>query len=54
MGNSRETIEREFAPLLEVKDQYPKYVISMDDFWRDNVEGVKYSSIAKFLLMEEY
>lgn len=28
---SEKTIEREFAPLLEVKDNYPKYLITMDE-----------------------
>jgi predicted AAA+ superfamily ATPase len=54
LGNSRSTMEREFAPLLEIRDQYPKYVISMDDFFQDNVEGVKHVSIADFLLMKKY
>jgi predicted AAA+ superfamily ATPase len=53
LGDS-ETIEREFAPLLKIKDQYPKYVISMDDFWKDDVEGVKHCSVADFLLMDEW
>jgi predicted AAA+ superfamily ATPase len=52
IGDSRETIDREFGPLLSVKDHYPKYVVSMDDFWRDNIEGVKHKSIAEFLLMQ--
>jgi predicted AAA+ superfamily ATPase len=54
LGDVRETIEREFAPLLKIKDQYPKYVISMDDFWKDDVEGVRYCSIADFLLMDDW
>jgi predicted AAA+ superfamily ATPase len=29
---SPETIEREFAPLLNIRDNYPKYVLSMDEF----------------------
>lgn len=51
---SQETIDREFAPLLAVKDHYPKYVVTMDDFWRDNVEGVRHKHLAEFLLMDEY
>ena len=48
------TIEREFSPLLEIKDNYPKYVVSMDPLWNDNIDGVKHVNIAEFLLMEEY
>jgi hypothetical protein len=51
---AQETIDREFAPLLAIKDNYPKYVVTMDDFWRDNVDGVKHKHLAEFLLMDEY
>lgn len=51
---SQETVEREFAPLLAVKDHYPKYVVTIDDFWQDNVEGVKHKHISESLLMEEF
>ena len=42
------TIDREFAPLLEIKDNYPKYVVSMDESWQDNLEGVQHIHIADF------
>lgn len=48
------TIEREFAPLMALKDNYPKYVVTMDHLWKDNIEGVKHVPIADFLLMERY
>lgn len=48
------TIDREFTPLLEIKDNYPKFVVTMDDFWKDNIEGVKHMHIADFLLMESW
>lgn len=48
------TVEREFAPLLEIKDNYPKYVVTMDSLWSDNIEGIKHVNIAEFLLMEAY
>ena len=46
------TIDCEFAPLLAIDDHYPKYVVSMDDLWQDNIEGVKHRHIADFLLDE--
>lgn len=52
--SSEETIAREFNPLLSVRDHYPKYVVTMEDFWQDNIEGVKHKHIADFLLMDEY
>ncbi|MFZ2432291.1 MAG: ATP-binding protein [Lutibacter sp.] len=51
---SEQTAAREFAPLLAVKDQYPKYVVTMDEFWKESVEGIKHSHIADFLLMEKF
>lgn len=54
MGDAEETIHREFSPLLSIKDNYPKYVVTMDDFWKDNVEGVKHKHLADFLLMDKW
>lgn len=48
------TIDREFSPLLEIKDNYPKYVVTMDPIWTDNIEGIKHVNIAEFLLMDEF
>lgn len=48
------TIDREFTPLLEVKDHYPKYVVTMDETWHDNIEGIRHMHIADFLLMKEF
>lgn len=48
------TIDREFSPLIEIKDNYPKYVVTMDPLWTDNIEGIKHVNIAEFLLMDEF
>lgn len=50
---SEKTIQREFEPLLKVKDNYPKYVITMDqlNFSRD---GVIHQNIVDFLLSDQY
>lgn len=47
---SETTVEREFGDLLKIKDQYPKYVVSMDSFWKENVQGVRHLYISDFLL----
>ena len=52
--DTAETAEREFAPLLAIKDHYPKFVVSLDEFWQDNVEGVKHRHIVDFLLDENW
>jgi len=49
---SKQTVEREFSPLLAVEDHYPKYVVTMDDFWKDSIEGVRHLYIADFLLSD--
>lgn len=51
---SQQTIDREFLPLLSINDHFPKYVVSMDDFWTDSIEGVKHLYIADFLLSENW
>jgi len=48
--SSEKTISREFAPLLMVKDHYPKYVVSMDENFKDNIEGVKHVYLGDFIL----
>ena len=47
-----DVIEREFRPLLMVKDNYPKYVISTDEFDMSH-EGIKHLNILDFLLGDE-
>jgi len=52
--DSPETVEREFSVLLSINDQFPKYVVTMDDFWSDSVQGIKHFHIADFLLDTGY
>jgi hypothetical protein len=47
-----DVIEREFRPLLLVKDNYPKYVISTDEFNMSKY-GIKHINILDFLLGDE-
>lgn len=47
---SKETIEREFSPLLAIKDNYPKYVISMDTIFSTDHDGIKHLNLIDFLL----
>jgi len=42
--------EREFGNLLSIKDNYPKFVISMDEFISNNkYKGIKHIHIRDFL-----
>lgn len=40
--------------LLEIRDNYPKYVVMADDFAGGNYEGIKTMNIVDFLLSKEY
>lgn len=51
---SQQTIDREFSPLIALSDHYPKYVVTMDDFFTDTIEGVKHMHISDFLLSTDW
>lgn len=51
---SEKTERREYDRLLEIKDNYPKYVLRTDEFAGGNYEGIKSMHIADFLLSKEY
>lgn len=46
---SETTVEREFAPLLMVRDHYPKFVVSLDENFNDTIEGVKHVNLIDFI-----
>ena len=50
---SPETIEREFSALKMIKDNYPKYVISMDKIFGTDFEGIKRINLVDFLLTDD-
>ena len=44
-----QTIEREFGNLMLVKDNYPKFVVSPDDFKGNSNQGIDHSNLRDFL-----
>lgn len=52
--SSSETIEREFSPLAAIKDNYPKYVVTMENVWQSNYDGIKHVNISNFLLQDKF
>jgi predicted AAA+ superfamily ATPase len=48
--NSQDTISREFSSLGLIKDNHPKFVVSMDSFFKDNINGIEHKFIGDFLL----
>lgn len=52
--DSEKTEKREYERLLELRDNYPKYVLRTDDFAGGNYKGIKTMHVADFLLSDEY
>ena len=52
--NLPEQSDREIANLLEIKDHYPKYVVTLDNLAGGNINGVKIIHLADFLLLSDY
>ena len=48
-----ETIEREFSVLENINDNYPKYVVTMDEINRSR-SGIRHVNIRDFLTLETY
>ncbi len=44
--------EREIANLMEINDNYPKIVVTLDDYASGNINGIKIVHLADFLLNE--
>ena len=51
---TEKTAKREYERLLDIHDNYPKYVLLTDDFAGGNYEGIKTMHVADFLLSGEY
>ena len=49
-----ETEKCKYGRLLDIRDNYPKYILRADAFAGGNYEGIKTMHIADFLLSDEY
>ncbi|GGH35330.1 ATPase [Mangrovimonas yunxiaonensis] len=49
---NEQTVKREFGNLLAIDDQFPKYVVTMDEFWKDAIEGITHLYITEFLMSD--
>ena len=46
--------DREFGNLMAIKDNYPKYVVSLDDFNKgSDIEGIRHVHLSDFLKLEK-
>lgn len=50
---SDETIQREFSVYDHIRDNYPKYVVSLDEFDMGR-NGIKHCNVRDFLLLDEW
>ncbi len=50
---SSETIDREFRVYHSIRNNFPKYVSSLDEFDM-SCDGIKHRNIREFLLMPEW
>lgn len=50
---SEETVEQEFKVLERIPDNYPKYVVTMDEIQRGR-NGIKHLNIRDFLMLEKF
>lgn len=50
---SEDTVEREFGVYADVDDNFPKYVVSMDEFDMSR-EGIRHMNICDFLLADKW
>ena len=44
-----ENLEREIAPLKQIKDNYPKLVLTLSDLMTGDIEGIKVRNLVDFL-----
>ncbi len=51
--SSSETVDREFSVLRMIKDNYPKYVISLDTVFGSDIDGIHRVNLIDFLLNSE-
>lgn len=47
--DEKKTMEREFGNLLSIKDNFRKYLITMDDFEGNSYQGIQHLSLMKLL-----
>ena len=49
-----DTSDREVGNLMELKDHYPKYVVTLNDMDTGNENGIKIIHLADFLIEEKW
>ena len=50
--SDEKTQQREFGNLIEIQDNYPKYVVTMDIISSGSYKGIEYVHIIDFLMKD--
>jgi uncharacterized protein len=50
---NKETLDRELRPLRNIPDNYPKFLVTLDDLPPSSEEGIQRITIEKFLMQKE-
>ena len=51
--NAKETVERDVGALKDIHDNYEKLIISMDDVFQSDIDGIRWLNVCDFLLCME-
>jgi predicted AAA+ superfamily ATPase len=51
--HDKKVAEREFGVLSSIRDNYPKIVLSLDKYFEEEHDGIKWQNLVDFLLTEE-
>lgn len=52
--SSDKTIDCEYKPLLNIRDNFRKYVVSLDKMQSDNYQGIKWVNVIEFLKSDNW
>jgi len=51
--HDKKVIEREFSSLAAIRDNFPKIVLSLDNFYEGGRDGIKWINLIDFLLTDD-
>jgi predicted AAA+ superfamily ATPase len=54
MFSDESTVQREFGNLLKIENNYPKYVVTMDEFGSGDYSGVEQIHLKDFLMRQSF
>ncbi|MGE4434129.1 MAG: hypothetical protein AB7D40_08965 [Bacteroidales bacterium] len=52
--SDQSTVQREFGNLLKIENNYPKYVVTMDEFSSGDYNGIEQIHLKDFLTRQSF